>query len=110
MDTDDEDDPIVAEYDVYLTPEDDDRLYLLQYPNRDLDMAYNARNLSAPTEMRIKPDAGFLELDIGLGIDHDYFVPVRGVTWGAALKTAKESGLTAFGVASGFGKGGRISE
>jgi DNA-directed RNA polymerase-3 subunit RPC5 len=109
-DSDDEDDPIVAEYDVYITPENDDRLYLLQYPNRERDKPYNERNQSAPTEMRIKPDAGFLEVDVGFGIDHSYFNPTRGVTWGDALKTARESGLAAFGVASGFGKGGRISE
>jgi DNA-directed RNA polymerase-3 subunit RPC5 len=110
VESDDEDDPIVAEYDVYITPENDDHLYLLQYPNRHRDKPYNERNQSAPAEMRIKPHTGFLEVDVEFGVDESHFIPTRGVTWGDALKTARESGLNAFGVASGFGKGGRISE
>jgi DNA-directed RNA polymerase-3 subunit RPC5 len=110
VESDDEDDPIVAEYDVYITPESDDHLYLLQYPNRDRDMPYNERNQSAPTEMRIKPQTGFLEVDVDFGFDHSHFIPTKGVMWGDAIKTARESGLNAYGVASGFGKGGRINE
>jgi DNA-directed RNA polymerase III subunit RPC5 len=106
----DEDDPIVAEYDVYITPENDEHIYLLQYPNRERDMPYNARNQSAPTEMRIKPRTGFMEVDVDFGISHRFFEKTRGVTWGDAMKTAKEGGLNAFGVASGFGKGGRTNE
>jgi DNA-directed RNA polymerase III subunit RPC5 len=110
VESDDEDDPIVAEYDVYITPESDDHLYLLQYPNRDRDRPYNERSQSAPTEMRIKPQTGFLEVDVGFGIDHSYCVPTKVVMWGDAIKTARESGLNAYGVASGFDKGGRINE
>jgi DNA-directed RNA polymerase-3 subunit RPC5 len=109
-DIDDEDDPIVAEYDVYITPESDEHIYLLQYPNRERGRPYNEENKSAPTELRIKPKTGFLEVDVDFGIYHHYFDRTKGVTWGDSVDTAKESGLNAFGVASGFGKGGRTND
>lgn len=105
----DEDDPIVAEYDVYITPENDDNLYLLQYPDRERDKPYNERNQSAPTEMRIKPHTGFLEVDVGFGTGPNFYKQ-RAVAWGVALNTANESGLKEFGVASGFGKAARMNE
>jgi DNA-directed RNA polymerase-3 subunit RPC5 len=107
---DDEDDPIVAEYDVYITPEDEEHIYLLQYPNRERDMPYNVQHESAPTEMRIKPHTGLMEVDVAFGTDHNHFDRIRGVTWGAALKTASDAGLKSFGLAAGFGKGGRPND
>jgi DNA-directed RNA polymerase III subunit RPC5 len=109
-DIDDDDDSIVAEYDVYITPESDEHIYLLQYPNRERGRPYNEDYNSAPTELRIKPRTGFMEVDVDFGIYHKYFDRAKGVTWGDSVNTAKESGLNAFGVASGFGKGGRTND
>lgn len=59
--------------------------------------------------MRIKPQSGFLELDLGMSVQSN-FDKFKGVTWGEALRMAKESGTNAFGLASGFGKGARTNE
>lgn len=59
--------------------------------------------------MRIKPRSGFMEIDISLNTDSN-FDKTKGVTWGEALRTSKESGTNAFGLASGFGKGVRTNE
>jgi DNA-directed RNA polymerase III subunit RPC5 len=59
--------------------------------------------------MRIKPKSGFLELDLGLRVDSN-FDKLKGVTWGEAVRMAKEGGTNAFGLASGFGKGARTNE
>jgi DNA-directed RNA polymerase III subunit RPC5 len=51
-----------------------------------------------------------MELDIGMNIHGDTFDKAKGVTLGDSMRIAKEGGLNAFGVASGFGKGGRTNE
>ena len=106
---DDEEDTVVAEYDVFITPELSEQIYLLQYPNRVREKPYNERTNSKPMEMRIKPKSGFMELDLAIKTNAT-FDKIKGVTWGEALRTAKESGTNAFGLASGFGKGVRTNE
>lgn len=99
----------MAEYDVFITPELQEQIYLLQYPNRVREKPYNQRSNTKPLEMRIKPRSGFMEVDISLNTDSN-FDRTKGVTWGEALRTSKESGTNAFGLASGFGKGVRTNE
>jgi DNA-directed RNA polymerase III subunit RPC5 len=53
--------------------------------------------------MRLKPNAGFIEVDVPLDID-DSFEKRRGVKWGEALRKAKEDGQNAFGATAGFEK------
>jgi DNA-directed RNA polymerase-3 subunit RPC5 len=100
----DDDDPVIAEYDVYITPEMAEQIFLLQYPNRSREQPYNARSNNEPVEIRMKPETGFVEMDIKTTTEINYD-KAKGAAWGEALHTAKENGAPAFGIASGFGKG-----
>jgi RPC5 protein len=63
--TDDEecdDDPVVKTYDVFLSNQLKDHIYLLQYPIRNLDEEYLDEN--APSLVRMKPIEGTMELDV----------------------------------------------
>jgi DNA-directed RNA polymerase III subunit RPC5 len=104
-----DEDTVIAEYDVYIAPELQEHIYLLQYPNRLRDMPYSSGSGQEPLGMRIKPKSGFLELDLGMTV-HTNFDKMKGVAWGEAVRMAKESGANAFGLASGFGKGARTNE
>lgn len=59
--------------------------------------------------MRIKPSSGFMELDIGMSTTRN-FDKRKGVTWGEAVRSAREAGTDSFGLSSGFGKGVRTNE
>src|SRR5690349_13839935 len=65
---DNEDDPIEASYDVYIKPQwqDGRKLYVLQFPNRPSREDYSSTNASLPIELRLKPKAGLVELDVPL--------------------------------------------
>lgn len=96
------DDPVVAEYDVYITPEaEEQQLYVLQYLNRPPDQPFTKATESLPTELRVKKESGFIEVDVPLDIYHNYN-RVAGVRWGESLRKTKGFGQRAFGIASGF--------
>lgn len=97
----DDDDPVKAEYDVFITPKLAQDIYLLQYPNRERKYPYNERQGTKPTELRIKPKSGFIEVDIPLNV-HDRFDKAKGTRWGNDLRKSKESGPESFGLSSGF--------
>jgi DNA-directed RNA polymerase-3 subunit RPC5 len=69
-----DDDPILKTYDVFISDQLKDHLYLLQYPIRNPDEQYYDE--SAPYEGRIKPKEGLLELDVPL--DPNNFSLLRG--------------------------------
>ncbi|KAF2754569.1 hypothetical protein EJ05DRAFT_514031 [Pseudovirgaria hyperparasitica] len=96
-----DDDPVIAEYDVFITKEISEQLYLLQYPNRHKDLPYNANNDTEPLEMRIKQKAGFVEVDVPIELSSK-FDKTKGVRWGEALKQAKDEGQSTFGATAGF--------
>ncbi|KAF2141909.1 uncharacterized protein K452DRAFT_326929 [Aplosporella prunicola CBS 121167] len=98
---DHDDDPVTAEYDVYITPELQEQIFLLQYPNRGRDQPYNDRNNSRPVEMRMKPEAGFIEVDVPMNV-HANYDKRKGVMWGEAMRKSQENGESAFGLAAGF--------
>lgn len=102
---DGDDDPVVAEYDVFMTPEQSEQSFLLQYPNRDRSKPYGQAG-EKPVQMRIKPKTGFMEIDVEVNV-HSNFDKQKGAQWGEALFQAKESGAESFGMASGFGKSTR---
>jgi DNA-directed RNA polymerase III subunit RPC5 len=106
-DTDDDEDPIVAEYDVIVVPEYDDPIYLLQQPNRVQHSALQTIP-GIPRELRTKTKTGFIELDIEIKQERE-FDRSRAVKWGNALRSAKEGGAQ-FGMANGFGKGMKPGE
>ncbi|KAF1839486.1 hypothetical protein BDW02DRAFT_486822 [Decorospora gaudefroyi] len=101
VEDDDDDDPVVAEYDVYITPEMENQLYVLQYLNRPPDQPLTKATDSKPSEVRIKKDAGFVEVDVPINIHRNYNRPA-GVQWGEAMRKTKGFGQKAFGIASGF--------
>jgi len=100
---------LLGEYDVYITPELAQQIFLLQYPTRRRDAQYSAKTNSQPIEVRIKPTSGFMELDIGVELEKT-FDRGKGVVWGEALRMTKASGTDAFGIASGFGKANKANE
>ncbi|CAN9222434.1 unnamed protein product [Alternaria alternata] len=101
MDIED-DDPVVAEYDVYITPEvAEQQLYVLQYLNRPPDQPFTKATESQPSELRIKKDSGFVEVDVPINIHRNYN-RVAGVRWGETMRKTKGFGQKAFGIASGF--------
>lgn len=126
-DTDD-DDPITAEYDVYITPvlgaspppqpssttssstnkpQPQTNLYLLQHPTRDRAMPYNAASGAVPSELRLKPNTGFLELDVPISSSFYYDKP-RAKEWGSALAKAKSEGAGGFGLSAGFAQNAAV--
>lgn len=101
MDIED-DDPVVAEYDVYITPDvDEQQLYVLQYLNRPPDQPLTKAADSQPSELRVKKEAGFIEVDVPINI-HTNYSRIAGVRWGEAMRKTKGFGQKAFGIASGF--------
>ena len=101
-DDENENDPVVAEYDVYITPENlEQQLYVLQYLNRPPDKPLTKADDSQPSALRIKQDSGFIEVDVPINLQRNYNRPA-GVMWGEAMRKTKGFGQKAFGIASGF--------
>ncbi|KAK7527042.1 DNA-directed RNA polymerase III subunit Rpc5 [Phyllosticta citriasiana] len=96
-----EDDPVTAEYDVFITPELQEQIYLLQYPNRDREQPYNDANNCRPLELRLKPEAGFIEVDVPVNV-HMNYDKRKGITWGEAMRKAQDNGESGFGLSAGF--------
>ncbi|KAI5249307.1 hypothetical protein E4T43_00926 [Aureobasidium subglaciale] len=104
-----DDDPVIAEYNVFITPRQLEQIYLLQYPNRNRSQAYNDRNGARPVDFRLKPQAGFMEMDIGMNPSAN-FNKFQSLVWGDAIRKSKVGGGSAtFGAAAGFAptKGGK---
>lgn len=101
-----EDDPVLAEYDVFLTPPMHEQIYLLQYPNRPRNRPYAAKFGATPEEMRIKPKTGYLEVDINLNTEHN-FNKYMGLKWGDAARMSKEvhNSTGTYGPAAGLAPG-----
>lgn len=84
-----EDDPVIAEYDVFLTPALKEQILLLQYPNRPRNRPYNNQFGAKPHDMRIKPRSGFMEVDVKLNTSHN-FNKYNGLKWGDATAASKQ--------------------
>ncbi|PVH92449.1 hypothetical protein DM02DRAFT_276554 [Periconia macrospinosa] len=97
----DEDDPVVTEYDVFITPEIQEQLYVLQYLNRPPDERLVEETGTKPSSLRIKPQSGFVEVDVPVDIRNN-FNRQMGVRWGEALRKTKQIGQKAYGIAAGF--------
>jgi len=108
VEMDEDSDPIKASYDVYIKPHisSDRQIYILQFPNRDSKQHYSAANHSQPLELRIKPEAGMLELDVPIDAWRNYDRE-KGVRWGEAMRRSNMSkGGGSHGLPGGFGIGG----
>jgi DNA-directed RNA polymerase-3 subunit RPC5 len=103
-----DDDPIVAEFPVFIKPGlgGDRKFFVLQFPNRERDKPYDAKHECAPTELRVKPNAGMVELDVPMDV-HRNFDRVKGIKWGEAMnKSSMAKGGGSHGLPGGFGIGG----
>ncbi|PYH43943.1 uncharacterized protein BP01DRAFT_358120 [Aspergillus saccharolyticus JOP 1030-1] len=108
-----DDDPIIASYNVYLTDSEISR-YVLQYLDRPTGYSYDDRHGQKPTAFRLKPKTGLVEVDVPINTRVNYDVS-KGLRYGDALKKsqrAREGG--AYGMAGGFstsgggGAGGKV--
>ncbi|KAL2362083.1 hypothetical protein RJZ56_005024 [Blastomyces dermatitidis] len=99
-------DPVIASYDIYIT-DSQIRRFLLQYPDRQATQPYNAATQQKPTELRLKPRTGLVEVDIPINT-HVNYDERKGLRYGNALKKSRviaEGG--SMGMAGGFNTGGR---
>ncbi|KAI9795564.1 MAG: hypothetical protein M1833_006964 [Piccolia ochrophora] len=100
-----DDDPVEHEFDVYLTNSDADAIHLFQYPNRASKQSYTDLNYARPLQVRIKPRAELVEVDIPMNLDNN-FDRHRAVQWGEALKkSTTEKAGGSHGLPGGFGIG-----
>ncbi|KAF2199117.1 hypothetical protein GQ43DRAFT_347063, partial [Delitschia confertaspora ATCC 74209] len=98
-----DDDVVVAEYDIFITPEMAQQLYLLQYVNRRRDNPYSQSNDNQqPVAIRIKEQSGFVEVDVPYKVHDTNFNRPQAVRWGEAVRKTKELGQKAWGFAAGF--------
>lgn len=107
-DIEDDLDPIVVEFDVFIKPqlEGDRKIFILQFPNREKSKPYDAKNGCAPTELRVKPKAGMVELDVPLDVHRNYD-RAKGIKWGEAMRKSElAKGGGSHGLPGGFGIGG----
>lgn len=96
---------MINEFDVYITPKLSEQLYLLQFPNRARNKPYNEDCKNKPSELRIKPQTGFIEMDVPLNTQVFYDKP-RGAEYGQALSKSKAQGSKGHGIAVGFSQSG----
>lgn len=99
---DDDDDPVTATYNVFINPSLPlgRRLLVLQHPNRTDDAPR-----PPPTELRVKAQAGMVEVDVPLDNTVAYDRE-KGLKWGKTLNASmatKNGG--SHGLAGGFGFG-----
>ena len=104
-DPDDSDDPVIAEYEVFVNQQLKGQIHLLQYVNRDGNQPYSEAGNAKPLEIRFKPKAGLVETDIPMNV-HSNYDREKGIHWGEAMRKSRlEKGGDSFGLAGGFGIG-----
>ena len=108
---DDESDPIKATYEVFIKPHisDDRQVYILQFPNRLSQSNYSAKENAQPSLMKLKENAGMVEIDVPLDAWQNYDRE-RGHRWGKSIQKsnmAKAGG--SHGLPGGFGIGGQAA-
>ncbi|EAS34916.3 uncharacterized protein CIMG_00270 [Coccidioides immitis RS] len=107
-DDDPADDPVIASYDIFIT-DAQVRRFLLQYPDRSSTQPYSDLTLQKPTELRLKPKTGLVEVDIPINTRVNYDER-KGLRYGNALKKSRiiQEGGT-HGIAGGFNTGGVVT-
>ncbi|KIX08391.1 uncharacterized protein Z518_03047 [Rhinocladiella mackenziei CBS 650.93] len=108
-----DDDPVVASYDVYMTnplaskaPDSSSKLFVLQYPShRPYSKPYNAARSQTPTTLRLKPNAGFLEIEIPM-LTYENYNEIAGERYGKTMSESRtiQAG-SSHGLAGGFAAG-----
>ncbi|KAI9753912.1 MAG: hypothetical protein M4579_004933 [Chaenotheca gracillima] len=101
-------DPVAAEYDIYLNAQGSLDVYLCQYPTRSSDQPLTDQRHAKPSEIRIKPRAGLVEVDVPMN-PYENYDTTKGVHWGeAARKSNRDQAVGAQGLSGGFGVGSVI--
>ncbi|KAL1843193.1 hypothetical protein VTJ49DRAFT_2744 [Mycothermus thermophilus] len=100
---DDDDDPIVASYSVFLKPPlpEHRKLVVFQFVTKT---AQDPTQLRVPriTELRVKPSSGMYEVDVPIDTSEAYD-RAKGLAWGTALHKSMESKKDgSLGLAGGF--------
>ncbi|KAI5308997.1 hypothetical protein KEM55_004330 [Ascosphaera atra] len=102
---DDTSDPVIASYDILITDAFINRI-LLQYPDRQASFPYNESTSQKPTELRLKPATGLVEVDIPLNTRLNYDEQ-KGLRYGNALRKSNVMNAGgSFGMTGGFITGG----
>ncbi|KAJ5279196.1 hypothetical protein N7478_004568 [Penicillium angulare] len=99
-----DDDPVISSYDVFLTDSEISR-YVFQYIDRPQNKPYNERRGQRPTELRMKPNTGLVEMDVPIHTRINYNVE-KGLNYGEGMKksrSARDGG--SFGMSGGFSAG-----
>ncbi|KAK2763280.1 hypothetical protein FQN54_009916 [Arachnomyces sp. PD_36] len=100
-------DPILTSYTIYLTDSQIRRL-LLQYPDRPSTVPYNTSTSQKPLSLRLKPRTGLIEVDVPINTQVNYDTK-KGLRYGNSLRRSRvvrEGG--ALGLAGGFNAGGTV--
>ncbi|PQE13739.1 dna-directed RNA polymerase iii complex subunit rpc37 protein [Rutstroemia sp. NJR-2017a BVV2] len=108
VDIDSDDDPITSSYDIFIKPQiaDGRQVYIIQFPNRDIEQRYSGATDSQPSKFRIKPNSGMVEMDVPIDARRNYDKD-KGVKWGDAIKKSNMvKGGGSHGLPGGFGIGG----
>lgn len=103
---DDDDDPVVATFNVFLNPAlpENQKIIALHQSVR-YDEGQSPAFPHPPTEVRIKPDSGIIEVDVPLDM-LDNYDREKGMQYGRALRETMEAkGGGSHGLAGGFGVG-----
>jgi hypothetical protein len=104
LEDNDDDDPVIAEYDVFLTDSSIQR-FLFQYPDRKPSFPYNSLLEQKPEELRIKPRTGLVEVDIPIDTTINYDGR-KGAQYSEAMKKSRlVKGGGSYGMAGGFSEG-----
>jgi DNA-directed RNA polymerase-3 subunit RPC5 len=106
---DSDEDPVVREYDIFMTSELARNLYLFQYPVRSRQKPYTKAQNSCPIDARLKPKAGLVEVDIPVNVGVN-FDQEKGRVWGDVLRKAqqaKESGFAGKTIGGSGSRGGK---
>lgn len=104
LEDNDDDDPVIAEYDVFLTDSSIKR-FLFQYPDRKPSFPYNSLLEQKPEELRIKPRTGLVEVDIPIDTTINYDGR-KGAQYSEAMKKSRlVKGGGSYGMAGGFSEG-----
>lgn len=108
-----EDDPVVASYDVFISPTTTDdapaqtrkpsELYILQYPShRPSSKPYSTSRSQKPVSLRLKANTGIIELDVPILTSDNYNLPL-GSQFGKAMHESRVAHpLTTHGLSGGF--------
>ena len=114
-------DAVVASYDIFLAPPTADtsnrpgcsvtqpssaKLLVLQYPAyRPSSRPYNSAKSQKPSELRLKPNTGLVEVDVPI-FTHEHYNEESGSRYGKALSDSRTlHGKSSHGLAGGFHTG-----